>query len=120
KAKKAKPFYQARRSDPMSVHMRRRFTLDDELRLKDITDEILEQVAKDVAPAPQALPAEIEGAPLAETPEEAVSPPDETLEIVARGANDAILVEMEAARSAEMRDIVATIQADQYDQISDG
>lgn len=114
KAKKAEPYYKARQSEPMAVHMRRRFTLDDELRLREIEDQILAQISKDEAPQVEDVSAD------ASSQDAPASPIDGELEIVARGTHDAILAEMESARAAEMRDIVATIQADQYDQISDG
>lgn len=122
RAKKAKPFYEARRSDPQSVRMRRRFSLDDQIRLLDIKDEILMRVEQDQVPQAVAealvttTPSGLNEGNTAAPSESAGEP----LMIEADGARDAILEEMELARSAEMRDIVATIQADQFEQISDG
>jgi len=95
----AAPFYQASRGDPLGLRLRRRFQWQGAPRLRDLLDEVFVVVEGD-SPGAAA-----EGEPAA--------PAGTGLE-----ARDAILAEMERARGAEMRDIVATIEAAQYDLIS--
>jgi DNA helicase IV len=101
----ASGFYTATRQDPQGLARRRRFQLD-QLRLLGIVEDTF----RDIAP----------GAPLSEAAaspsdvaDQAVSPPIEPHVV------DAILADMDRARGMEMRDIVATIEARQYELISD-
>jgi DNA helicase IV len=121
----ARPFYTASRSDPEGVALRRRFQLD-QLRLLGIVDERFAE-APAPAPAPKPTPrnrgrdlAAATTRPLEPAPEPPTAQPEPTLdgeptaEVV-----DAILADMDRARGTEMRDIVATIEAQQYELISD-
>jgi len=95
----ARAFYTARREDPEGLRLRRRFQLD-HLRLLGIVDDVFtnsvgaEGLEQDAAAAD----------PVTQPPEHLV---------------DAILAEMERARGPEMRDIVASIEARQYELITD-
>ena len=96
----ASAFYTANRQDAAGLARRRRFQLD-ELRLLGIVeDEFGEK------PVGTGIP---EAAPVPEAAETPTEP-----HVV-----DAILADMDRARGTEMRDIVATIEARQYELISD-
>jgi DNA helicase IV len=145
-APKARPFFQATRSDPQGLRLRRRFQLQ-QLRLLGIIDDVLaENVSPDdtpavvdgsgVKPSVGEIPAvrmtsgrqpaigvsesdaktpagrPTEGAPRYEVVATREPPVDNQL-------RDAILADMDLARGTEMRDIVATIEARQYELISD-
>ena len=103
------PFYTASRTDPKGLTRRRRFRLD-ELRLLGIVEDVFDHDAvRPERPRVQPGPAEPEAAP----------PPELDLpEEVEPHVVDAILAEMDRARGTEMRDIVATIEAQQYELIS--
>ncbi|MEN3284722.1 MAG: hypothetical protein V7607_5862 [Solirubrobacteraceae bacterium] len=96
----ASGFYTANRQDPEGLVRRRRFQLD-ELRLLGIVED--EFGATSAGTASIDLAREPEG----------VEPPIEPHVV------DAILADMDRARGTEMRDIVATIEARQYELISD-
>jgi DNA helicase IV len=96
----ASAFYTANRQDAAGLARRRRFQLD-ELRLLGIVeDEFGERPAGTRTPEPTL------GQEIAETP-------------IQPHVVDAILADMDRARGTEMRDIVATIEARQYELISD-
>lgn len=92
----AAPFFTASRDDPQGLARRRRFQLD-QLHLRGIVDEVLQDGA------PSVLPAAAEIQPTQAAP----------------ALVDAILADMDRARTSEMRDIIATIEAEQYRLISD-
>lgn len=110
----AEGFYNATRSDPRGLTGRRRFQLDG-ARLLGIVEDAFGVAAKPLTPsrspvAPK-LPPPSEGPPARPEPEpeaEAIEPQ----------ATDAILADMDRSRTPEMRDIVATIEARQYELIS--
>ncbi len=97
----ASAFYTASRKDPQGLARRRRFQLD-QLRLLGIVDDVFSTPS--TAPA-----APIGSAPVPEVVEAPLEP-----HVV-----DGILADMDRARGTEMRDIVATIEARQYELISD-
>ena len=88
KAKAAAPFYQADAEDPMGLQLRRRM-LADRQTLIDLRDEWFDDMAKALASGKY----EIKDPPVL--------------------GQDALLLDLEARRDGEMRDIVATIQAEQ-------
>jgi len=96
----AKAFYTAHRQDPQGLALRRRFQLD-QLRLLGIVDDRFGTAQSAAAPA--------DPVPIAEVVE-----PEPAAHVL-----DAILADMDRARGTEMRDIVATIERQQYDLISD-
>lgn len=75
----AAPFYRATGADPMDVHLRRRFTLDEGVLTAYVDEHLDDPDAADVA----------------------------------SGIPDPVLAEIGAARQGAMREIVATIQAEQ-------
>jgi len=103
----AAPFYTATRSDTQGITLRRRFRLD-QLRLLGIVDENLGAPSTPAASETQDLPAS--GGDIAPGVDEQPAQP----EVV-----DAILAQMDRARGTSMRDIVATIEARQYELITD-
>jgi hypothetical protein len=142
----AAPFYEAHRTDPQGLQLRRRFQLD-QLRLLGIVDDVFGDTAEprkadrvkrrpasrplravpdvppdeaepvdhetsaadgDGRPAAGLVPAEDQAQPETPAPQE-VDPQ----------LRDAILADMNRARGADMRDIVATIEARQYELITD-
>jgi len=128
----AKPFYTASRTDPQGLSLRRRFQTDD-LRLLAIVDEQLgsaapgpasptpapiEQPTAGVVRTPDAVPRSPAPIPTAPTPT-APSEPETPAQVPGPEITDAILADMDRARGTEMRDIVATIEARQYELISD-
>ena len=113
----AAPFYTATRSDPRGLSRRRRFRLD-QLRLLGIVDDAFADSA--VRPNPETRAPEPDRAARQPAPEEVVQHPDQAVSPqVEPHVVDAILADMDRARGAEMRDIVATIEAQQYELISD-
>lgn len=97
RADAAAPFYKATAKEPLGITRRRRLRLDG-IQLQQIVDEVLQAGAHE--------------------------PPLETgqsdgVEHVPPELVDAILDDMERARSSEMRGIVSTIEAQQYELISD-
>lgn len=142
----AAPFYEANVNNSRGLTRRRRFDLD-QLRLLSIVDETFERGAKSAPPQPPATrrvsklpdsPYVSERSPLPDrVPPQAASsgarvtpqPPPAPLAPEPAGEEDpapdpvledAILADMDRARGPEMRDIVATIEARQYELISDG
>ena len=130
----AEPFYVASARDSRGLARRRRFQLD-QLRLLGIVEDIFK---RDAHPSSPAAPDKAKSADqpsvhqpstsAVEHPQAAKEPqPEPAAEPVAPAAEpemephvvDAILAEMDRARGTEMRDIVATIEAQQYELISD-
>ncbi|WP_354699062.1 DNA helicase [Paraconexibacter sp. AEG42_29] len=135
----AEPFYTASKNDPHGLLLRRRFQTE-HLRLLSIVDEPFgpkpaappapapvkpapkPRAAPPTPPTPVAPPAPVP-TPAAREPEpEPVVPEPVETEVSPPGQEivDAILADMDRARGTEMRDIVATIEARQYELISDG
>lgn len=104
----AADFYTARRQHPGKLARRRRFQLD-QLRLLGIVEDRF-------GPAPEAPPPLPEPAPA----EQNEPPRRDALPATEPHVVDAILADLDRARGPEMRDIVATIEARQYELISDG
>jgi DNA helicase IV len=97
RAPAAAPFYNASRQDPKGLRRRRQFIVDGP-KLVDIIEHVFAASDGGDEPSSSVTP---DGDP-------SLSP----------HVADAILAEMERARGAEMRDIVATIEAQQYALIS--
>jgi DNA helicase IV len=93
------PFYTGNRQDPQGLERRRRFQLD-QVRLLGIVEHLFGEAPPPTIERPEAEPKPIE---------EQIEP-----HVV-----DAILADMDGARTTEMRDIVATIEARQYELMSD-
>jgi DNA helicase IV len=88
KSNAAQPFFQADAEDPMGLVLRRRFVAEDRVLL-DLYDEWFDELAKQLAEGSYVLP----------------DPP-----VL---GEDALLLDLESRRTGEMREIVATIQAEQ-------
>src|SRR4051812_32752426 len=99
----AAPFYTASARDPQGLARRRRFRLD-QLRLLGIVEDAFGDTRR-ALPRQRVPEPEVDGV--------VGAPP------VDPHVADAILAEMDRARGTEMRDIVATIEAQQYELISD-
>ena len=95
-------FYTASQADPQGLALRRRFQLD-QLRLLGIVDDVFVESAT----ADDGTEGVVSG-----DGESAASPIEPHIV-------DAILADMDRARGTEMREIVATIEAQQYKLISD-
>lgn len=114
----AAPFYTASKQDPQGLTRRRRFQLDD-LRLLGIVDDVFDRAAPvEAAVTPPAVEPAVEPPPV-EEPRDATEAGRVESAPVEPTVIDAILADMDRARSAEMHDIVATIEARQYELISD-
>src|SRR3954447_24067182 len=121
-------FYTASRKDPQGLTRRRRFQLD-RLRLLGIVEDTFAKAPAPIAaqtapPPPKSLaPPERSGPETRIEPEIAMGPrvePEDVLEPeIEPHMVDAILADMDRARGAQMRDIVATIETRQYELISD-
>lgn len=122
----AEPFYKASKNDPHGLRLRRRFQTE-HLRLLAIVDESFgarPAAAVPVKPPPKPRVAPTTAAPPASPPTPSPpSPrapePEPEPELPGPEIVDAILADMDRARGTEMRDIVATIEARQYELISD-
>jgi DNA helicase IV len=115
------PFYTAHRQDPQGLELRRRFQLD-QLRLLGIVDDVFGPAAATEASIKAvSAPAVSDEAVLRspEVPPESDAEPEVVAAPIEPHVVDAILADMDRARGTEMRDIVATIEARQYELISD-
>jgi len=115
KAPAAAPYYAATHADPHGLVRKRTFTCQGNL-VTDFTDVVFAQLAADVAALEAVGAAAREATDAAgavpEGTADAGTPPDQP------GATDALLLAtLESARTGELREIVATIQAAQYELI---
>ncbi|MBO3094408.1 HelD family protein [Cellulomonas dongxiuzhuiae] len=111
-ARAAKPFYTARPGADVGVARRRRFTFADGT-VASFSDESFLPVVQDSAPAisPSRAQSGTSGAPIADT---SGGHPD-SWDQGGHGQMDALLAALSRGRERHMRDIVATIQAEQYE-----
>ena len=116
----AEGFYKATASEPHGLARRRRFQLD-QARLLGIVED---RFAADAPPPSSAGADPRDVAPISvadvEPPESAGSGVPDVEPLVDPHVADAILADLDRSREPEMRDIVATIEARQYELMSAG
>ncbi|WP_156027719.1 HD domain-containing protein [Candidatus Solirubrobacter pratensis] len=110
------PFYTGSRQDPQGLERRRRFQLD-RLRLLGIVEDVFGGTPATVRQLPDVTPEQLPDATPEQLPD--VTPEQSEERPLEPHVVDAILTDMDRARGAEMRDIVATIEARQYELMSD-